>query len=174
MAEWHAAYVLLRIGTADAANIRQRLVNLPGVNLAHTLLGPDDLICYIEAEGIRGYNKVLNAEIRPLIDEGLLQRSETIPVLSERFEGYPGRDFLPVREACWTLINCSVGNVTSVVETLRTIRGVKNAHAVLGRYDLVAYVEADTWKELLVAINHVRRTPGISRTDSRIALLATN
>ena len=70
MAEWHAAYVLLRIGTADAANIRQRLVKLPGVNLAHTLLGPDDLICYIEAEGIRGYNKVLNAEIRPFIDEG--------------------------------------------------------------------------------------------------------
>jgi hypothetical protein len=55
------------------------------------------------------------------------------------------------------------------MSTLREINGVKQAHAVLGPIDVIAYVEVADQEALWETISAIRTMEGITRIDTRLA-----
>jgi DNA-binding Lrp family transcriptional regulator len=48
----------------------------------------------------------------------------------------------------FVLVNCEIGAEKQVIDELRTISGVKEAHGVMGAYDIMAEVESPSREEL--------------------------
>lgn len=71
----------------------------------------------------------------------------------------------------YVLINVSGEKAKKVAETLNGIKGVRNAHAVTGPYDVIAMVEAEDLEALgdLILVG-VRGTPGVSNTLTSVAV----
>ena len=69
-------------------------------------------------------------------------------VLAENGRGYSESENGSVPAAAWLLCDIAVGDPKIVIDELFAIREVVNAHPVLGRYDLVVYVEAASMNEL--------------------------
>jgi DNA-binding Lrp family transcriptional regulator len=52
------------------------------------------------------------------------------------------------------------------------IDGVVNAHPVVGRYDIIAYVEADSTPELMAMLDKgIRNVKELKKTDTRLVLM---
>ena len=65
----------------------------------------------------------------------------------------------------YVLINISGPQTKSAVNKIKRIKGVKSAHIVAGPYDLIAYVEGKTQKEIgELVISKIRRTQGVTST----------
>lgn len=59
----------------------------------------------------------------------------------------------------------------AVLQSLTKVAGVKSAHVVWGRPDLVAFVEADDQKALgAVVLNKIQAITGVEMTDTRIVI----
>lgn len=59
----------------------------------------------------------------------------------------------------------------AVLQSLTKIPGVKSAHVVWGRPDIVSFVEADDQKALgAVVLNKVQAIAGVELTDTRIVI----
>jgi len=71
----------------------------------------------------------------------------------------------------FVLVNAKVGAEASVLEALRGILEVEEAHLVYGVYDIIARVEAETAAELnhLVAFR-IRRIDGVLSTLTMICM----
>ena len=53
---------------------------------------------------------------------------------------------------------------------LRKIGGVKEVYGVLGRYDMVALVEADTLEKLTALVaDQIRSVPGVQASETLVA-----
>lgn len=73
--------------------------------------------------------------------------------------------------AAYLLINTETGKEGDVVEALRKINGVKNAHIVTGLHDAVCYVEAAELGDLKkIIIEQIRGIKGIARTVTCFAV----
>ena len=73
--------------------------------------------------------------------------------------------------AAYLLINTETGKEGDVVEALRKIDGVRNAHIVTGLHDAVCYVEAAELTDLKkIIIEKIRGINGISRTVTCFAV----
>lgn len=71
----------------------------------------------------------------------------------------------------YLLINTETGMESAVVESLRKINGVKNAHVVTGLHDVICYVEGKDLTEVKsIIISKIRGVKGIQRTVTCIAL----
>jgi len=65
----------------------------------------------------------------------------------------------------YVLINISGPQTKSAVNKIKRIKGVKSAHIVAGPYDLIAYVEGKTEKEIgELVISKIRGTQGVTST----------
>lgn len=60
----------------------------------------------------------------------------------------------------------SLPNVLSIV---RAIKGIKQAHAVLGPIDGIAYAEVEDFEELGKTLEAIRKITGVASIDTRIA-----
>lgn len=69
--------------------------------------------------------------------------------------------------AC-VLIRTERGRYDEVVDRIKQFDGVKNAFAVLGRYDVVADVEASNYENLSEIILRMGRIAGIVFTETLI------
>lgn len=59
----------------------------------------------------------------------------------------------------------------AVLQSLTKLAGVKSAHVVWGRPDIVAFVEADDPKALgAVVLNKIQAIAGVELTDTRIVI----
>lgn len=59
----------------------------------------------------------------------------------------------------------------AVLQSLTKLAGVKSAHIVWGRPDLVAFVEADDQKALgAVVLDKVQAIAGVEMTDTRLVI----
>jgi len=70
----------------------------------------------------------------------------------------------------YILITADMGKVMDVLSALKTMQEVKSAHATIGPYDIIAFIEfsgPEALKSLL--IDKVQRIPGISRTLTCLA-----
>ena len=167
-----SAYVLMNAGATNIEGIRTRLLDVSGVVLAHGLLGPTDLICYIEAESLPDLQSLLDEEVRGLIEEGLITNTETRLVLTSRGEGFTRVHNRPAKGSAWVFVDASVGDPQPVADELMKINGVVNAHTVLGRCDIVVFIETEDLEELMKTLDEdLRRIPGIVKTDTRLVLM---
>ncbi len=74
----------------------------------------------------------------------------------------------PVQNA-YVLINCELGAEKGVVDALRNIPGVAEAHPVYGMHDIVAKVTSDTIEGLNEIITwQIRRIPKVRSTVTMI------
>ncbi|MGI0047131.1 MAG: Lrp/AsnC ligand binding domain-containing protein [Nitrosotalea sp.] len=75
-------------------------------------------------------------------------------------------------EKGFVLINCDIGAEEYVIEELKILPQVKNAHITFGAYDIVAELQAPTSEEFDQAVS--RKIRNISRVESTMTLKVTN
>ncbi len=75
-------------------------------------------------------------------------------------------------ERGYVLINCDIGSEEYVVEELKLINQVKNAHVTFGAYDVIAELQAPTSEEFDKTVSHKIRN--ISRVESTMTLKVTD
>jgi len=70
----------------------------------------------------------------------------------------------------YILITTDAGKVMSALAEIRTIEGVKNAHATIGPYDIIAFVEFEDPSDLTsLIVDKIQKVGGVSRTLTCIA-----
>jgi len=64
-----------------------------------------------------------------------------------------------------------MGSLEHVLKTIRTIKGVKEAHGVFGVYDVIAKVEAESMSEIKnVVLKQIRRLNQIESSQTMIVI----
>jgi len=71
----------------------------------------------------------------------------------------------------FVLINCEIGAEDYIIEELKLIPQVKNAHITFGAYDVVAEIQANSSEEFDSTISHKIR--GLPQVMSTMTLKAT-
>jgi DNA-binding Lrp family transcriptional regulator len=70
----------------------------------------------------------------------------------------------------YVLITTDSGGVMDVLADIRTIEGVKTAHATIGPYDIIAFVEFENPANLTsLIVDKIQNIGGVSRTLTCIA-----
>ena len=72
--------------------------------------------------------------------------------------------------AAYVLVRISATDPSEVVEKLRRIEGVKQAHVTAGPTDCIAFIEGPDLDALGASILSIRAVEGVERTDTRLAL----
>ncbi|PKK81661.1 MAG: AsnC family transcriptional regulator [Thermoplasmata archaeon HGW-Thermoplasmata-2] len=74
-------------------------------------------------------------------------------------------------ETIYVLVSVSSGKLEDVLGAARKIEGVKEAHAVTGRYDIIIKMEGRNLAALLnTVVKEIRKIGGIEDTESLIAV----
>jgi DNA-binding Lrp family transcriptional regulator len=71
--------------------------------------------------------------------------------------------------AAYILVRVSATNPGEVVEKLRRIEGVKQAHVTAGPTDCIAFIEGPDLDALTGSVLAIRAVEGVERTDTRLA-----
>lgn len=74
-------------------------------------------------------------------------------------------------EKGFVLINCELGAEDYIIEELKTIPEVKNAHVTFGAYDVIAEIQARSSQEFDTILSHKIRS--LSQVMSTMTLKAT-
>ena len=70
----------------------------------------------------------------------------------------------------YVLITTDAGKVMGALAEIRTIEGVKSAHATIGPYDIIAFVEFENPSDLTsLIVDNIQKVGGVSRTLTCIA-----
>jgi len=69
--------------------------------------------------------------------------------------------------AAYVLVQISATDPSEVVEKLRRIEGVKQAHVTAGPTDCIAFIEGPDLHALGESIVAIRAVEGVEKTDSR-------
>ena len=70
----------------------------------------------------------------------------------------------------YVLITTDAGKVMDVLVSIREIEGVKSAHATIGPYDIIAFVEFSEPANLTsLVVDKIQKLDGVSRTLTCIA-----
>jgi len=71
----------------------------------------------------------------------------------------------------YVLINCELGREEDILDTLRSIKSVKEAHGTFGAYDIIAEVSSENAEELREDITwKIRKLPSIRSTLTLMAI----
>jgi DNA-binding Lrp family transcriptional regulator len=54
----------------------------------------------------------------------------------------------------------------SILETIRNIEGVRKAYFTYGRFDIVAFLEIEGYKELREITGRINEIPGVRSTET--------
>ncbi len=72
----------------------------------------------------------------------------------------------------YLFVECAAGRHQSVLEKLRQVPGVRDAHIVTGDYDIIAIVDAPDEKAIGGAIlDRVHAIPGVLKTTTNLAVV---
>ncbi len=70
----------------------------------------------------------------------------------------------------YVLVTAEAGKVMDVLAGIKAVSGVKSAHATIGPYDIIAFVEFSDPAELTsMIVEKIQKVPGISRTLTCLA-----
>ena len=65
----------------------------------------------------------------------------------------------------YVVMNCKIGSETTIIESLKQVKGVKEVHGILGLYDLIAQIELESEDAIRDTItNTIRKIPNIHST----------
>ena len=71
----------------------------------------------------------------------------------------------------WVLVNTILGKEHQARDELRKTPGVKEAHLVLGKYDIIVFIEASSMKQLEDILSwNIRRQKNICNTVTMIVI----
>ena len=71
----------------------------------------------------------------------------------------------------YILIDAEQGEVKRVLQGVVKVQGVKQAHAITGLYDCIAYVEAKDLKALgSLVVNKIQKVPGMISTITNVVV----
>jgi len=71
----------------------------------------------------------------------------------------------------YVFIEVESRHVSDVLDDVSAVEGVQAAHAVTGRYDVIAQVSADEFAELAnVVLAKVRKVEGVKSTETAITI----
>jgi len=69
----------------------------------------------------------------------------------------------------YVLMNTELGQEADVVDALKGVEGIKNAHALYGIYDVIAEVEADSMDKIKeIVFTKIRRLENVRTTITLI------
>ena len=71
--------------------------------------------------------------------------------------------------AAYVLVRISAIKPSEVVDKLRRIEGVKQAHVTAGPTDCIAFIEGSDLDALTASVLAIRAVEGVERTDTRLA-----
>ena len=71
--------------------------------------------------------------------------------------------------AAYVLVQISAADPSDVVEKIRGIEGVKQAHLTFGPTDCIAFIEVPDRDALGKCLLAIRAVKGVERTDTRLA-----
>ena len=170
-----AAYVMVTVGSADVETVCQQLLEFHQVKVAHPLIGPSDIICYVESDDLASFQETLDVKVRGLVDLGLVDKTLTLMVLQyPRERGLTRHDVNVGRGSAWILLDLGMANPETTVSQLLEVEGVRVAHAIVGPWDVIAFVETTSWEELRKFLDdRLRQVEGIRKTDTRPVLART-
>ena len=69
----------------------------------------------------------------------------------------------------YLMINTEIGSEPNVLETLKKLEGVEEAHSLFGIYDIIASIKADTIDRLKWLIT--KRIDKIEKISAKLALI---
>jgi len=70
-----------------------------------------------------------------------------------------------IMKKAYVLIHCDLGKEGDILDTLRSIKSVKEAHGMFGAYDIIAEVTSENHEQLQEDITwKIRRLPAIRAT----------
>ena len=75
---------------------------------------------------------------------------------------------IQVKFKAFILMNVSLGCETEVLKALRKVQGLEEAFYVLGDYDIISNVTANTIDELDQIVSHVRKIGNVRSTSTMI------
>lgn len=70
----------------------------------------------------------------------------------------------------YIVVNSEPSKVWTIVDCVRQIEGVKQSHAVAGRYDAIAYAEFDRVEDLGRIIIDIQCIKGVTQTQSLLVI----
>ena len=73
--------------------------------------------------------------------------------------------------AAYVFIQSAVKDPRGVAPAMRAIAGVKQAHALAGPTDFIAYVEGENQDAIAEAVLAIRALEGVATTDTRFVIL---
>lgn len=68
----------------------------------------------------------------------------------------------------YVILVVSVGQEYRILEEIKKLKEVKDAHIVYGEYDIIAQVEVDSIKKLENVIRYIRNIKGVLRSITLI------
>ena len=72
----------------------------------------------------------------------------------------------------YVLINTEIGSEAHVLEKLKNVEGVEDAHSLWGVYDIIVSIKADTLDKLKSIIT--KRIQKIGKVNSKLTLLTSD
>ncbi len=72
----------------------------------------------------------------------------------------------------YVLINTEIGSESKVLQELKKVEGVEDAHSLWGVYDIIVSIKADTIEKLKSIIT--RRIEKIGKVNSKLTLLTSD
>jgi DNA-binding Lrp family transcriptional regulator len=164
--------LLVEAVKGDINAVTAQLRSLDGVQFAHALLGPTDVIAYVETADWDSFNALLNGSIRALETDGLARHVETRLTVKPSAGSFSSSVLSPPRGSAWIFVDLDQGEPADVVARLEAIDDVVVAHSVIGACDIMVYLECEDWGELRTVLDtQVRTIPEVVRTDTRPILM---
>ena len=71
----------------------------------------------------------------------------------------------------YVLLNTEIGSELNVLEALKKVEGVEEAHNLCGVYDIVASVKADTMDKLKTIIN--KKIENLEKVNAKLTMIIT-
>jgi DNA-binding Lrp family transcriptional regulator len=73
--------------------------------------------------------------------------------------------------SAYVLVQISAADPREVVEKIRRVAGVKQAHTTAGPTDCFAFIEGSELEALTATVMAIRAVEGVKRTDTRLAVV---
>ncbi|MHA7734036.1 Lrp/AsnC ligand binding domain-containing protein [Nitrosopumilus sp. S6] len=68
----------------------------------------------------------------------------------------------------FVLINCVLGTESEVIQNLKLIDSIKEAHPIFGSYDIIVKIESDEKNNLQDIIHDIRKMDDVTSTSTLI------
>lgn len=172
-------FTFIDAGHSDVHVIRDALLEIDGVHIAHCPLGPTDLICYGEVKSFSAFKGLLQNKLNELLDDRFhpIKHTETMLVLDSYGKKLTAEEHGCPKDkvAAWVLADTNVTDHAVIEDFLKRSDGILAAYNVVGRYDCLLYVEGDDLASLMKDIDDgIRRLKAMTTTGGKSALAKTD